>query len=228
MRTNGVPVCTQTGDGLCYVQRGDISPELATTYMLLSHCRNMGECSFVTKRNSRSQLASIRRLLPLYDDRKVGGHAYVDTLALMRCPRLLRVIATEVAERARSMNADVIVAFETRAMAFATIAAFAAGCAFVAARKEAHGLHLQSSTVRDERSYRVNCNIVVDDSAFKAGDRVVLFDDVLSSGSTLDTLQKLLSDKLPQRAAVVGRILLSSFLDVSSCPTPTVVLVPLY
>lgn len=133
---------------------------------------------------------NIRDVLPLHSEISRRGRPYVNTLALLRVPRLARSIAALMAAHVRQVGTNVVVAFETRAMAFATMVATEANCAFIAARRQGRmpGAKLLDGEVRNPESYRSAEHVEVDAEAFLPQDVVVVIDDVVATGSTVQAL----------------------------------------
>ena len=153
-------------------------------------------------------------LLPSHPEVDRKGQPYVNTLATMRVPALTRRLIGEMAARIKRLNPTVIVAFETRAMAFGAVLAYHCNCSFVPARKELDtvGVDVVQEMVDDTESYRDTCSLAIDGEPFVFGDRVVSVDDVVSSGATIRALRKLI-----QKCGVdvVGDISLLNFLNPS-------------
>ena len=150
-------------------------------------------------------------LLPSHPEVDRKGQPYVNTLAVMRLPELTDRVIREMAARVQPLLPTVLVAFETRAMAFGAVLAYYCHCAFVPARKELDtvGVDIVREVVNGTESYRDTCRIAIDGEPFVVGDRVVIVDDVVSSGATIRALRKLI-----QKCGVdvVGEISLVNFL----------------
>lgn len=144
------------------------------------------------------------------------GHPYLNTLATMRVPELTRRLIHAMADHVRVFEPTIIIAFETRAMAFGTVLAYHCGCAFVPARKQTDtvGAEVLQDTIDDSTSYRDSWSIAIDGEPFVKGDRVVIVDDVVSSGATIGALKRLLYKT--RGIMVVGHVALVDFLDPSN------------
>ncbi len=96
-------------------------------------------------------------------------------------PEVLEAVAAGIREAVDLTDADAIVAPEAMAIHHATALSLSTGIPFVVARKRRYGFP-EEVTVHQETSYgesELHLNGV------EAGDRVVLVDDVLSSGGTI-------------------------------------------
>ena len=151
-------------------------------------------------------------LLPAHPEVDRKGHPYVNTLAVMRVPALTHRLVEAMAARISVLAPTVIIAFETRAMAFGAVLAYRCGCAFVPARKEVDtvGVDVVREIVEDTESYRDTCRLAIDGEPFVIGDRVVIVDDVVSSGATIRALKKLVEKC---GVDVVGDVSLVNFTD---------------
>jgi adenine phosphoribosyltransferase len=154
-------------------------------------------------------------LLPAHPEVERKGHPYINTLAVMRVPALTRRLVEAMAARIAPLAPTVIIAFETRAMAFGAVLAYRCNCAFVPARKEVDtvGVDVVKEVVDGTESYRDTCRLAIDGEPFVIGDRVVIVDDVISSGATIRALRKLV-----QKCGVdvVGDVSLVNFTEPSA------------
>ena len=154
-------------------------------------------------------------LLPTHPEVHRKGHPYVNTLAVMRVPALTQRLVEAMAAKIEALAPTVIIAFETRAMAFGAVLAYRCKCAFVPARKEKDtvGVDVVREIVDDAESYRDTCRLAIDGEPFVLGDRVVSVDDVISSGATIRALTKLV-----QKCGVdvVGNVALVNFTEPSA------------
>jgi adenine phosphoribosyltransferase len=148
-------------------------------------------------------------LVPLHNTQLRGGLPFVNTMALLRVPQVMTSIVQFMSQRVKALNATAVVAFEARAMAFGAIVAAACNLSFVSVRKVKEnlaGTHLVSETVEGGMSYRACNTLVIDADAF-VNDNVLIVDDVVSSGTTIASLIRLIdscgSAKVVGVAAVV-------------------------
>ena len=99
-------------------------------------------------------------------------------------PAVLREIAGEIADTIDFESVDKIVAPEAMGIHHATALSLETGVPFVVVRKRAYGfpgeVAIHQETAYGESELYIN--------GLEAGDRVVLVDDVLSSGSTIEAV----------------------------------------
>jgi adenine phosphoribosyltransferase len=125
--------------------------------------------------------ADVRRLL-LTHFRWVSGHA--DVWRVFRDADALRTVVTAVVDPYRGMGLTAIVGVESRGFLLGGAAAVELGVGFVAVRK-AGGLFagqlIHRATAPDYRGRR--WELAMQDDALAAGDRVLLVDDWIETGS---------------------------------------------
>jgi adenine phosphoribosyltransferase len=137
-------------------------------------------------------------MLPSHPEfRQKQGRPYVNTLALLRVPAFAAAIVRRLAQMTAAKGANVVVAFETRAMAFGALVAYEIGASFVPVRKAGTmpGLRLAHASVNEEEM------MVMDGYCFIPTDNVMIVDDVVCTGSTVEALKRLVE---LQGARVVG------------------------
>lgn len=192
----------------------DLAPHTAAAYIALK---------YYTAVNRAPRVADLPWLVPQHTEEGMRrkGVPYFNTLALMRCPPIFQVLLRACVARVQEARCTALVAFETRAMAFA--AAIAAQCdiPFVPARKtqDTVGVHVLSVCVTPETSYRSDTIIALDSEALRPHDVVALFDDVVATGATTAALASLIRSK----CAIVHTIALIHCTEPSKgilqCPT---------
>lgn len=153
---------------------------------------------------------TLDKLLPKHMELMRNGAPYMNTMALLQLPAAVDMLVSAVREAATRWTPTVVVAFETRAMTFAAIVSYALRLPYVPARRErdvaAAGVHLVSQTVmNDPSSYRCNEAIRIDQFTFAATDRVLIVDDVMHTGLTVQALVSLVH---ASGAAVAGVVTL--------------------
>jgi orotate phosphoribosyltransferase len=125
-------------------------------------------------------------------------------------PRLLRELAAPGADFARRVGADVVVGAETGGIPLATAIALSGDLPFAFVRKPGYVGH-------EDHEPRVR-------GAGVAGRRVVLVDDAISSGTSLEAFADELRD---EGAILVGAFALVDMRDVAGSVTPTARTLPI-
>jgi adenine/guanine phosphoribosyltransferase-like PRPP-binding protein len=131
--------------------------------------------------------------IPAHPEQRRNGRPYLNTLALLVVPALrARVVAMAVAA-IQAAGGTMVCAFETRAMSFGVLIAAEAGLPFIAARKRVTqaaqpGLAPKQGVVAGTDSYRHDDVIDMDSDTIGPSDHVVVFDDVINTGATVDVV----------------------------------------
>ena len=118
---------------------------------------------------------------------------YVNTLALLRVPAVTDVIMDFFRHAVTTTNANIIVAFETRAMAFGTMVAQVCRLPFVPARKtgDMPGAAILVSGPVKAHTYRAEQRICLDGYELTQDDRVCIVEDVICTGATVLAMHEL-------------------------------------
>jgi adenine phosphoribosyltransferase len=169
--------------------------------------------------------ACMRALVPMHPEFPRKGAPYVNTLAVLQCPPAAQYIVQRMAAAVLALGANVVVAFETRAMAFAAVVAHATQCAFVPARAVSPdglvGAHPVGTCVAgDGASYRHNSRVTVDGYAFSTLDRVVVVDDVVRTGATIRALRDLIESCEAEVVGCVAFVSLARPAALATMPRP--------
>lgn len=147
----------------------------------------------------------LQDLVPQHPEfRHKHNRPYLNTLALLRAPQCSKMVVHMLATAGRAADANVVVAYETRALVFGALVAYELGVSFVPVRTMGSqpGLKLVDSNVSGSMaSYREEEHMVMDGYSFVPSDRVMIVDDVVCTGSTTTALQRLVE---AQGAEVVG------------------------
>ncbi len=172
------------------VKRDGATPRMSATtcatYALLAWMR--------ASRAPKRPEGSFLRVIPRHDEFARRNYPYMNTLAVLGVPTLSNEAIDSMIGHATRQGANVIVAFETRAMCFASRVAAKMNLPFVSARKlqDSFGVEVVSSGVDGGAdSYRKDDQIATDAFGFLPSDRVLIVDDVVNTGSTIKTLIRL-------------------------------------
>lgn len=149
--------------------------------------------------------------IAITEDFPTKGISFKDMSPLLRNPEAFKKASDQLSDYAREMNPTVIIGPEARGFIFGTVIAYNLGLGFVMARKDGK---LPGKTLQAKYSleYGYSC-INLPWGSIKKGDRVVLVDDLLATGGTLDALVRLCNDV---GAEVVGCITLIELTKVRS------------
>lgn len=187
---SSVQSSTTHQQGTLYLHVANNSPRMSAstcaTYALLSWMR-------ASKTKDRPS-GSFLRVIPRHDEFTRRNFPYMNTLAVLGVPALANEVIAIMVEHAKRADANVILAFETRALCFASQVAAKLDVPFVSARKlqDSFGAEVVYSAVDDsEDSYRKDDQIAIDAFGFLPTDRVFIVDDVVNTGSTIRTLIRL-------------------------------------
>lgn len=131
----------------------------------------------------RIDYASLIRNVP---DFPKPGIQFKDITTLIRDPAALRAIIDDWSQRYGSYGLTAIVGVESRGFIFAAALAYAMDLPFVPARKKGK---LPAKTIQQEFNleYGTDCMEMHVDS-LTAGDRVLIVDDLLATGGTLEAV----------------------------------------
>ena len=148
--------------------------------------------------------SALSNLLPKHPEFKMkGGRPYLNTPALLWVPALQTKIVHDMATWASSVEANVVVSYGTRAIAFGIMVAYELGLPFVPLRsaKDLTGARVVTSASMD---------MVMDGYNFLGSDRVIVVDDVISTGRTVKAIKDLVE---AQGCSVVGCV---SLVDIGT------------
>lgn len=138
---------------------------------------------------NKDLLNEIDQNIPQVPDFPVKGILFRDITALFSKPHLVQAIVDELADQARSLGAEIILAPESRGFLFGVPVALKLGIPFVLARKPGK---LPRKTISENYVLEYGENtfhIHVD--AIPAGKKVLIIDDLLATGGTVSCLENL-------------------------------------
>jgi adenine phosphoribosyltransferase len=167
----------------------------------------------------------LRALIREVPDFPTPGIVFRDIMPLLRDPRGLADVTDALAAPYRAQRIDLVAGIESRGFLFGTPLAHVLGIGFVAIRKLGK---LPGPTVQREYTLEYGSNhLEVQRGAVRAGERVLLVDDVLATGGTarasLELIRELGGEAvgaafLVELTGLGGRTLLGEF-DVFSLLT---------
>ena len=118
------------------------------------------------------------------------GVQFRDITPLLSTPRVFRVLIDEFVHRYFDMRPDVIAGLDARGFIIGSVVAYELNLGFVPIRKKGK---LPYTTVQE--SYELeygSATVEMHTDAVKAGDRVVLIDDLIATGGTMMAGRRLL------------------------------------
>ncbi|CAH8872207.1 unnamed protein product [Trichobilharzia szidati] len=162
-----------------------------------------------------SRLKAIESAIGIFPDFPIKGIQFRDFLGVYRNPVLTQYLLDEVYNIATcniqcGKKIDVVVGLESRGLLLGPTLALRLNCSFVPARK-AGKLPGPCYSQAYELEYGTDTLEIQRDSV-KPGDNIMLFDDVMATGGTLEACVKLIE----QAGATVSSSL--TFMEVNSLP----------
>lgn len=120
----------------------------------------------------------------------VEGVMFRDITTLLQDPEAFRHVCDELYGRYKDEKIDVVVGIEARGFIFGAVLAYKLGVGFVPIRKKGK---LPHKTVAHtyQKEYGPD-TIEVHEDAIKKGDKVLLIDDLIATGGTVDAATKLI------------------------------------
>lgn len=126
--------------------------------------------------------SGVRNLIRDIPDFPKPGIVFKDITPVLAAPVAFKKAISGMASYARSAGAQAVAAIESRGFVFGSVIAHDCGIPFVPIRKPGK---LPYHTIREEYELEYGTNAVeIHTDAFKAGERVVLVDDLLATGGT--------------------------------------------
>lgn len=127
------------------------------------------------------------------------GIMFRDITPMLKSADAMKEAIRQLAEPFRDAGITSILAAEARGFVFGTPLAMELGCAFVPVRKPGK-LPFQTESLHYDLEYGSDC-LEIHQDAVSPGDRVLLVDDLLATGGTIEAC-RMLAEK--QGASVVG------------------------
>ncbi len=138
------------------------------------------------------EIAGVKRRLPLFE---VAPGLRIAVLNILGDTELVEACARALADKLQSLDYDVLVTAEAKSIPLAHALGRATGKSYIILRKVYKiymGQALQAQTVSITTGEPQTLYLDEKDRALVEGKRVVLIDDVISTGSTLKGMQKLM------------------------------------
>ena len=122
----------------------------------------------------------------------IEGVLFRDVTPLMANGEVFRATIDEMISYAKERGANVIVGPEARGFLFGTPVAYGLGCGFVPIRKPGK-LPRETISYKYDLEYGSN-ELFMHKDAIKEGDKVVIIDDLLATGGTIEAAAKLIKE----------------------------------
>ena len=117
------------------------------------------------------------------------GISFKDITTLLQDGEALKYSIDKMAESLREKNVDIVVGPEARGFIFGVPVAYALGAGFVPVRKPGK---LPREVIRLSYDLEYGSNVLeMHKDAIKAGDKVLIVDDLLATGGTIDAVIKM-------------------------------------
>ncbi|MCC7136525.1 MAG: adenine phosphoribosyltransferase [Nitrosomonas sp.] len=134
-------------------------------------------------------IKSLIRTIPHYPRE---GIMFRDITTLLKDPTGLRVMIEKIVDRYRGENIDKVVGIESRGFIVAAPVAYALGAGFVPVRKQGK---LPAATIGcDYQLEYGHDRIEIHTDAINENDKVLLIDDLIATGGTMEAALKLMLD----------------------------------
>jgi adenine phosphoribosyltransferase len=155
-----------------------------------------------------SSWTAITNMLPVHTEHQQKDRPFINSTALLRVPELTTMVIRAMAREVYAKRANIVVSFDTRAMSFGVVVAYEAGISFVAVRLTGSvmGLKPVSEDMTNPEGYREEVHMVMDGFTFRPCDRVMIVDDVVCTGKTVEAVARLVK---ASGAEVVGCVTLA-------------------
>lgn len=122
-------------------------------------------------------------------DWPINGVIFRDLTTLMKNPEAFRIVCDRLSDRYQGKKIDKIVGIDARGFVFGGVVAYKMGVGFVPVRKQGK---LPAETV--QASYTLeygSATMEMHRDAISSGDRVVIVDDLIATGGTVEAAVKL-------------------------------------
>ena len=148
------------------------------------------------------------------------GILFYDISTLLAHPDAWQVTMGRLANAVRKFHPDVLVGIESRGFLVAAPLALKLGCGFVMARKRGK---LPGKTIRHEYSLEYGTDIIeIQEDAIERGQRVVILDDLLATGGTMNAAIELVQKVGGEVVAAASIIELTFLQGRERLPVPFV------
>jgi adenine phosphoribosyltransferase len=135
---------------------------------------------------TENDLKAIIRNVP---DFPIPGIMFRDITTLVADPNAFKYVVDHLYDRYKNKNIDVVIAIESRGFIFGGALSYLLDCAFVPARKPGK---LPYDTISEDYQLEYGtASLEIHNDAIAKGHRVLVLDDLLATGGTLEATNKL-------------------------------------
>ncbi len=132
----------------------------------------------------------IKESINVYQDFPKAGISYKDINSLILQPEVFSKVIDEMAKVVKALDANIIVIPEARGYLFGTPLAYLTGAGLVPVRKPGK---LPGEVVSEEYDLEYDSNTIqIQKKSIKPGDRIIIVDDLLATGGTVNAAIKLI------------------------------------
>ena len=129
--------------------------------------------------NSNQYVKEHVRIVPDFPKK---GIMFLDITTAVKDSKSMQIMVDFLYEKFKNERVDYIAGIESRGFIFGAALAYKLGCGFITVRKPNK---LPAKTIREDYTLEYGTNsIEIHEDALKAGDRVVIIDDLLATGGT--------------------------------------------
>ena len=146
---------------------------------------------------------NLKKYIDIIEDFPKEGISFKDVSPLLLNPKAMKQTIKDMAKIAKKMKPTVIIGPEARGFVFGVPLAYELGVGFVMARKDGK-LPNKTISYKYDTEYSTT-SINIHENAINENDRVLIVDDLLATGGTLEAIKNLVEKK---KAVVVGVITL--------------------
>ncbi len=124
----------------------------------------------------------VREHIRIVPDFPHKGIMFLDITTAIKDPESMQIMIDFLYERFKNEGVDYVAGIESRGFIFGAALAYKLNCGFITVRKPNK---LPAKTIKEDYTLEYGTNTIeIHEDALKAGDRVVVIDDLLATGGT--------------------------------------------
>lgn len=124
----------------------------------------------------------VRNTIRIIPDFPKAGIQFLDITTAVKDAKAMQLMTDFLYENFKDEKIDYIAGIESRGFIFGSVLAYKLGCGFITVRKPNK---LPGKTIKEDYTLEYGTNTIeIHADAIKAGDRVVVIDDLLATGGT--------------------------------------------